>query len=51
MPLPTLTITTRIGKGGSIRTVLLDDRGHVTLLKLHLGRVDLVLGRADVLVK
>ncbi|MEU8150154.1 hypothetical protein [Nonomuraea sp. NPDC048901] len=45
---PTLTITVRIGKAGSI---LLDDRVHVTLLKLHLGRVDLVLGRADVLVK
>ncbi|MGW0444804.1 Tyrosine recombinase XerD [Nonomuraea coxensis DSM 45129] len=26
------------GKGGSVRTVLLDDRGYVTLLKLYLAR-------------
>ncbi|MFF0862104.1 hypothetical protein ACFYUV_10150 [Nonomuraea sp. NPDC003560] len=26
------------GEGGSVRTVLLDDRGYVTLLKLHLAR-------------
>jgi integrase/recombinase XerC/integrase/recombinase XerD len=26
------------GKGGSVRTVLLDDRGYVALLKLHLAR-------------
>ncbi|WP_345475893.1 tyrosine-type recombinase/integrase [Actinoallomurus oryzae] len=27
------------GKGGSVRTVLLDDRGYLTLLKLYLARV------------
>ena len=26
------------GKGGAVRTVLLDDRGYVALLRLHLGR-------------
>jgi integrase/recombinase XerC/integrase/recombinase XerD len=26
------------GKGGTVRTVLLDDRGYVALLKLHLAR-------------
>jgi hypothetical protein len=26
------------GKGGSVRTVLLDDRGYVALLKLYLGQ-------------
>ncbi|WP_207926139.1 hypothetical protein [Actinocrispum wychmicini] len=26
------------GKGGTVRTVLLDDRGYVTLLKLYLAR-------------
>ena len=26
------------GKSGTVRTVLLDDRGHVTLLKLYLAR-------------
>jgi integrase/recombinase XerD len=26
------------GKGGSMRTVLLDDRGYVALLKLYLAR-------------
>jgi hypothetical protein len=31
----------RIGKSGSVRTVLLDDCGYVTLLKLHLARAGL----------
>ena len=32
------------GKGGSIRTVLLDDRGHVALLKLYLARTGYTSG-------
>ncbi|MEU0477970.1 tyrosine-type recombinase/integrase [Streptosporangium sp. NPDC006013] len=32
------------GKGGSVRTVLLDDRGYVTLLKLYLARVGYTAG-------
>ncbi|MFF5211063.1 tyrosine-type recombinase/integrase [Streptosporangium sp. NPDC000396] len=32
------------GKGGSVRTVLLDDRGYVTLLKLYLNRAGYTSG-------
>ncbi|WP_235031033.1 tyrosine-type recombinase/integrase [Nonomuraea solani] len=32
------------GKGGSVRTVLLDDRGYVTLLKLYLARAGYTAG-------
>ncbi|MFG1687638.1 tyrosine-type recombinase/integrase [Nonomuraea sp. NPDC049269] len=32
------------GKGGSVRTVLLDDRGYVALLKLYLARADYTAG-------
>jgi integrase/recombinase XerD len=32
------------GKGGSIRTVLLDDRGHLALLKLYLARTGYTSG-------
>ena len=32
------------GKGGSVRTVLLDDRGYVTLLKLYLTGVGWTAG-------
>jgi integrase/recombinase XerC/integrase/recombinase XerD len=32
------------GKGGTVRTVLLDDRGHVALIKLYLARAGHTLG-------
>jgi integrase/recombinase XerD len=32
------------GKGGTVRTVLLDDRGYVTLLKVYLARADYTAG-------
>ena len=32
------------GKGGTVRTVLLDDRGYVALLKLYLGRAGYTSG-------
>jgi integrase len=32
------------GKGGTVRTVLLDDRGYVTLLKLYLARAGYTSG-------
>jgi integrase/recombinase XerC/integrase/recombinase XerD len=32
------------GKGGTVRTVLLDDRGYVALLRLYLARAGYVLG-------
>lgn len=32
------------GKGGTVRTVLLDDRGYVTLLKLYLARTEYRFG-------
>ncbi|MFB4284346.1 hypothetical protein ACBJ59_54340 [Nonomuraea sp. MTCD27] len=32
------------GKGGSVRTVLLDDRGYVALLKLYLARAGYTAG-------
>lgn len=31
-------------KGGTVRTVLLDDRGHVALLRLYLGRTGYTAG-------
>lgn len=34
------------GKGGTVRTVLLDDRGYVALLKLYLGRAGYRFGPA-----
>jgi integrase len=33
------------GKGGTVRTVLLDDRGYVALLKLYLARAGYTAGR------
>ncbi len=32
------------GKGGTVRIVLLDDRGHVALLRLYLARVGYTSG-------
>jgi integrase/recombinase XerC/integrase/recombinase XerD len=32
------------GKGGTVRTVLLDDRGRVALLRLYLARADYTAG-------
>ncbi|MEV5494724.1 tyrosine-type recombinase/integrase [Nonomuraea fuscirosea] len=36
------------GKGGSVRTVLLDDRGYVTLLKLYLTRAGYAAARVEI---